>query len=96
MSTRPRPAPKQRTGDDVSKRKPPAKPKRYGVVEKPASEYGSSYVIGGQRPPLRIPDNCRVVTPKPGTVFGFVGAEAFRPKTPAVSPIPSTPVRKPK
>jgi hypothetical protein len=31
--------------------------------------------------PLRIPENCKVVSPQHGTVFGFVGAEAFRKAT---------------
>jgi hypothetical protein len=31
--------------------------------------------------PLPIPDNCCVVSPKPGTVFGFISAEAFRPRS---------------
>ena len=30
---------------------------------------------------LRIPENCKVVSPQPGTVFGFIGAEVFRKAT---------------
>ena len=27
---------------------------------------------------LRIPENCKVVSPQPGTVSGFIGAEVVR------------------
>jgi hypothetical protein len=33
------------------------------------------------RLPLRVPPSCRVVPVQPGTVFGFIGAEAFRPRS---------------
>lgn len=30
---------------------------------------------------LKMPPNCKVVSPQPGTVFGFIGSEAFRKAT---------------
>jgi len=33
------------------------------------------------KPPLRVPPRCRVVSVQPGTVFAFIGAEAFRPRS---------------
>ena len=33
------------------------------------------------KPPLRVPPRCRVVSVRPGTVFAFIGAEAFRPRS---------------
>ena len=31
--------------------------------------------------PLRVPPGCRIVPVQPGTAFGFIGAETFRPRS---------------
>jgi hypothetical protein len=50
-----------------------------GFIDDTERYLGTGFaLIGVGGPGLRMPSNCKIEPPDPGTVVGFVGAETFR------------------